>query len=298
MLRDPRFHRFEVIPLTGALGAELRGVELAPDADDELFIEVRRALDQYHALAVRGQRLTPQTYHEVARRFGPFSGNPVHQPIEGFDDIVKFVREPDDTGMVAGENWHMDLAWLEKPPGITMLYGEVIPPVGGDTCFASLEHLYRALSPGMKTLLQGLTAVHSGKGVFAINAATTRLGLRDDAKAVEELETEHPVICAHPATGRRYVFVSSVLTRFKGFTEAESKPIVDYLIALAVRPEFTCRLRWEQGTLTMWANPFVLHTAINDYSGYRRVTYRTTVEGHVPQAAKPESGNAKAMRAA
>jgi taurine dioxygenase len=299
MLRDQRFQRFEVLPLTGALGADVRGVELSGNADEEVFKELRRVLDHYHVIAVRGQQLTPQTFHEVARRFGPFSGNPVHQPMEGLEDVVTFVREPDDTGMVAGENWHMDLAWMEKPPGITMLYGHVIPPVGGDTCFASLEHLYRALSPGMKTLLAGLIAIHSGKGVFAINAATSRLGLRtDNAKAIEELETEHPVICAHPVTGRRYVFVSSVLQRFKGFTEAETKPIVDYLLALTVRPEFTCRVRWEQGTLTMWANPFVLHTAINDYSGYRRVTYRTTVEGHVPQAAPAESGDAKAIRAA
>jgi taurine dioxygenase len=299
MLVDQRFQRFEVLPLTGALGAEVRGAVLTPDADDEVFAEVRRALDHYHVLAVRGQKFTPPTYHEVARRFGPFSGNPVHTPIEGYDDVVRFVREPNDTGMVAGENWHMDLAWMEKPPGITMLYGDVVPPVGGDTCFASLEHLYRAISPGMRTLLSGLTAIHSGKGVFAINVATTRLGVLDDnIRAVEEKETEHPVICVHPVTGRRYVFVSSVLARFKSFTEAETKPIVEYLLALATRPEYTCRLRWEQGTLTMWANPFVLHTAINDYSGYRRVTYRTTVEGHVPQAAPFEASDAEAVRAA
>ena len=288
MLRDPRFQQFEVIPLTGALGAEVRGIALSGGADAGTFSQLRAALDHYHVLAVRDQALTPPAYHEVARRFGPFSGNPVHTPIEGYDDIVRFAREPDDTGMVAGENWHMDMAWMAKPPGITMLYGEVIPPVGGDTCFASLEHLYRALSPGMKSLLAGLTAIHSGKGVFAINMGTTRLGVLDDnQRALEALETEHPVICAHPATGRPYVFVSSVLQRFKGFTEAESKPIVDYLIALAVRPEFTCRVRWEPGTVTMWANPYVLHTAINDYPGYRRVTYRTTVEGPVPQAAPP-----------
>jgi taurine dioxygenase len=88
-----------------------------------------------------------------------------------------------------------------------------------------------------------------------------------------------------------------VLTRFKGLTEAESKPIIDYLMALAVRPEFTCRVRWETGTLTMWANPFVLHTAINDYPGHRRVTYRTTVEGHVPRAAAPESEDLTARAA-
>ena len=282
--RNPDFQLFELVPLTGALGADIQGVDLAT-AGAEVFAEVQRALDQYRVVAVRDQRLDPAKLHAVAGRFGPFSGNPVHQPIDGYDDIVRFAREPDDTGMVAGENWHMDLAWMEKPPGITMLFGEVIPPVGGDTCFASLEHTYKALSPGMQALLDPLIGVHSGKGVFAINAGTTRLGLRRDAAAVDDIETEHPVVCVHPATGRRYLFISSVLSRFKGMSEAESKPIIDYLLGMAVRPENTCRVRWQQGTLTMWANPYVLHTAINDYSSYRRVTYRTTIEGMAPQPA-------------
>lgn len=285
MSRDPRFPRFEVLPLTGALGAEIRGVDLAATRDPALYAEMRRALDDYHVLAVRDQVLTPQTLHEVARRFGPFSGNPVHSPMEGFEDIVRFIREPDDTGKVIGEEWHMDLAWMSKPPGITMLYGEVIPAVGGDTCFASLEQVYKALSPSYRALLQGLTGIYSGKGVYAINAAHSRLGLRNDATQAEETEVEHPLICAHPATGRPYVFAASVLQRFKGMSEAESKPIIDFLMNIAIRPEFTCRVRWEQGTLTMWDNPVVLHTAIGDYSGYRRVTYRTTVEGWVPRAA-------------
>jgi taurine dioxygenase len=167
-----------------------------------------------------------------------------------------------------------------------MLYGEEVPPVGGDTCFASLEQAYKALTPRMVTLLEGLTGIHSAKGVFAINAAHKGL-TRSGADAIETIEVKHPVICAHPFTGRRYVFVSSVLRRFEGLSEAESRPIIDYLLGLATRPEFTCRLRWETGTLTLWANPFLLHTAINDYPGQRRVTYRSTVEGWIPRAAPP-----------
>jgi alpha-ketoglutarate-dependent taurine dioxygenase len=288
MLRDPAFHRIDVLPLTGALGADIRGVDLGARPDDATFDEVVRALDRYHVVAIRDQRLTPQTLHEVARRFGPFSGNPVHAPMEGFDDIVQFVREPDDKGKVIGEDWHMDLAWLAKPPGLTMLYGEVIPPVGGDTCFTSLAQAWRALSPGMQALLRGRTAVHSGKGVFEINAMTGRLALRADAAQIEQVEVEHPIVCEHPATGEPYLFVSSVMRSIKGLTEDESRPLIDYLVKLAVRPEFNCRVRWEPGTLTIWSNPVVMHTAINDYPGYRRVAYRTTVEGWVPKAAKAE----------
>src|SRR5579875_2541288 len=283
MLRDADFHRFELRPLTGALGAEIIGVDL-PNADDAVFTDVRRALDRYHVLAVRAQRLTPHTLHDVARRFGPFSGNPVHAGMDGLDDVVRFAREPDDTGKVIGEDWHMDLAWMERPPGITMLYGHEIPPVGGDTCFSSLEHAYGALTPRMRALLAGLTGVYSGRGVFQENAAHKGLALRSGGVAVEDLEREHPVICRHPVTGKPYVFAASVLNRFKGMSEAESRPIIDYLMRLATRPEFNCRLRWEQGTLGMWANPFVLHTAINDYPGYRREMFRTTVEGAIPIA--------------
>jgi alpha-ketoglutarate-dependent taurine dioxygenase len=287
------FSRFEVRPFTGALGAEIIGVDLAT-ASEEVFRDVVRALHEYHALAVRGQNLDTPGLQKVARRFGPFSGNPVHTGLEGYEDIVRFVREPDDTGKVIGEDWHMDLAWLPKPPGITMLYAEEVPPVGGDTCFTSLEKAYQSLSPKMVSLLETLIGVHSGRGVFAINASQKRLDVSKDVEAIENAAVEHPVICAHPVTGRRYVFVSSVLTHFKGMTEAESKPLIDFLMARATRPEFHCRLRWEKNTLGMWNNPFVLHTAINDYPGYRRVMYRTTIEGQVPVAA----GSAPTSRAA
>lgn len=284
MFRDQNFPRFEVQPFTGALGAAIVGVDLTT-AGEDVVEDVRRALYQYHVLAVRNQDLTPATMQKVARRFGPFSGNPVHTPLEGFEDIVKIVREPDDTGKVIGEEWHMDLAWFQRPPGITMLFGEEVPPVGGDTCFASLEKACESLSPGLVSILERLTGVHSGRGVYAINAAQKRLGVTKDVEAIENAAVEHPVICKHPFTGRRYVFVSSVLTHFKGMTEDESRPLIDFLVARAVRPEFNCRLRWEPGTLGMWNNPYVLHTAINDYPGYRRVLYRTTIEGEVPTAA-------------
>ena len=285
MLRDPAFRRFDVLPLTGAMGADIRGVDLAKDDSAETVAEVRRALDQHLVVAIRDQQLDATSLHHVARRFGPFSGNPVHTPIEGFDDIVRFVREPSDSDRVIGDHWHMDLAWMARPPGIVMLYGEKVPPVGGDTCFTSLVQAYRALSPGMQEMLARMTGIHSARGVYSINAKSSRLGLSIDQEKLDSIETEHPVVCVQPGTGRRYVLVNSVITRFKGMTEAESKPIIDYLLGVALRPEFMCRVRWEDGTLLLWNNPLVLHTAIDDYRGHRRVTYRTTVEGWTQVAA-------------
>lgn len=285
MLRDLAFRRIDVFPMTGALGADVRGIDLGAATAEEAFREVKAALHKYHVIAVRDQELTPVRFKQVASRFGVFSGNPVHASMEGLEHIIRFVREPQDTGKVIGEDWHMDLAWMPRPPGITMLLGEVIPPVGGDTCFTSLTQAYRALSARMRQLMHGQMAVHSGKGVFAINAIQSRLALRQDAAGIEETEVEHPLLCVHPVTGEPYVFVSSVMRSVMGLSEDESQPIISYLVGLATRPEFQCRVRWEPGTLTMWDNPCVLHTAINDYCGYRRVTYRTTIEGWVPVAA-------------
>ncbi len=287
MLRDSRFKLIDVLPITGALGADVRGVDLSGPPGDATIAEVRKALDLYHVIAVRDQSLTPESYKGAAARFGAFSPNPVHASMPGLDHIIRFEREPDDTGKVIGEDWHMDLAWLPRPPGITMLYAEVVPPVGGDTCFSSLAMAYRALSPRMRELLHGQTAVHSGKGVFEINAMQSRLALRTDAASAAESEVVHPVICMHPATKEPYLFVSSVMRSLMGLSEDESRPMIQYLLNLATRPEFQCRVRWAPGTLTMWDNPCVLHTAINDYPGYRRVTYRTTIEGWVPVAASP-----------
>jgi alpha-ketoglutarate-dependent taurine dioxygenase len=296
MYCDKDFQRFEVHPLTGALGAEVRGLDLASGLSDAAKDDLLRAANRYYVLAVRGQTLDLQGFHDLREALGAFSGNPVHIPVEGFDDIILLQREPDETGKVIGEDWHMDLAWLAVPPGLTMLYGKVVPPIGGDTMFASLELAYKGLSASMREFLDGLVGVHNAGSVLAAQYGTVKV--RPDAAKIEHQEVEHPLVCANPATGRRYLFVSSVLKKFKGFTEAESRPIIDFLLKAATRPEFTCRLRWEPGTVGMWLNPCVLHTAINDYSGSRRVMYRTTIQGWQPRAAAPDAHGGSGHRVA
>ncbi len=278
----PEFTSFELRPLTGSLGADIVGTDLNTATEEEIK-QVQKALDHYHVLAIRDQKLDPASFHKVARRFGPFSGNPIHTPLDGFDDVVRFTRDTEDTGPVVGDLWHMDLPWMEAPPAITMLYGEEIPLVGGDTLFASLSAAYEGLSDAMRTLIQNLIGIHEGKGVYALNAA--RLSVEASGQAVDEIETQHPLVCCHPTTGRSHLFVSAALSRFVGMTEAESKPIIAFLESHAQRIEYTCRLRWAPGTLTMWANPCLMHAAINDSPGQRRVVLRTTVAGSQPMAA-------------
>ena len=176
---------------------------------------------------------------------------------------------------------------MAKPPGITLLFGEVIPPLGGDTCFASLEHTYRSLTPRMQELLAGLIGIHSGKGVVAVNAVHKHLGIREDAARVDDIETEHPVVCVHPVTGRHCVFIRGVLNRSKGMSKEESKPIIDFLIAPAIRPENTCRALGARNADALGQS--VRHApAINDYAAYRR-HLPFDRGGWVPQAAPAEA---------
>tara|TARA_Y100000588_G_scaffold106753_1_gene116766 strand:- start:56 stop:919 length:864 start_codon:yes stop_codon:yes gene_type:complete len=278
----PKISTFELRPLTGSIGAEIEGIDLKSAKDDEID-DVQNLLDLHHVLAIRDQELDPTSFHKLARRFGPFSGNPIHTPLEGFDDVVRFSRSAEDTGPVVGEDWHMDLAWMEVPPGITILYGEEIPDVGGDTLFASLSAAYEGLSDKMRELIDGLIGVHSGKGVYALNAShKNAFSVRESGQAIDDIETEHPLVCRHPATKRRHLYISGALSRFVGMTEAESKPIIEFLKSHAMRLEYTCRLRWAPRTLTMWSNTCLMHAAINDYPGQRRVVLRTTVAGTPP----------------
>ena len=280
-MKIPEFTSFELLPLTGSLGAEIFGADLNA-ANDEVIAQVQLALDHYHVLAIRDQSFDPCSFHKVARRFGPFTGNPIHTPLDGFDDVVRFTREAEDRGKVVGEDLHMDMAWMENPPAVTMLYGEEIPQVGGDTLFSSLSAAYEGLSDAMRELIQDLIGVHEGKGVYAVNAVHKTLNVKSSAQSLEEIATHHPLVCCHPTTGRRHLFLSSALHRFVGMTEAESLPIIRFLQTYAQRVEYTCRLRWAPGTLSMWSNTCLLHSAINDYPGQRRVVLRTTIAGSPP----------------
>ncbi len=279
--------KFQVTPFSGAIGADIHGLDLRESESDCLVEDLRQALAQYHVLAVRDQCLSVSEFSRLARRFGPFSGNPIHVPLDGFEDVVKVVREADDTGPNLGGQWHMDLAWFEKPPSLTLLYADETPPVGGDTLFANLAGAFDALSPAMQELVGDLVGVHSGRAVYATNAAVRAVSVQHDAQTASQVETEHPLVCGHPRTGQPHLLVNGTIRCLKGMTEEESRPIVDFLLAHSVLPEFTCRLRWARGTLAIWENPCLLHRAINDYAGYRRVMYRTTVAGTRPQPAVP-----------
>ena len=280
----------EIRPLTPDLGAEVQGFD-PRRAGEEAWAEIEAAFTRYAMLAFRGLSLTPEEQVAMTRRFGAVLRVPYVQHLEAHPDIIAVLKEADERRISTfGGTWHSDFSFLERPPKATLLYALELPPVGGDTLWASQYRAFEALSSGLQELLLGLRCVQTGwphgtkgpKGQEGLSRSVKMV--RGDPEA--DREVEHPVVRRHPESGRPALFVNPVYTqRFAGMTEAESAPLLRFLYEHAVRPEFTCRLRWEPGTLALWDNRATLHLAINDYDGHRRLLWRTTFEGEVPVAA-------------
>ena len=273
-------------PIAGALGAEIGGVDLAGLLSDGLIAEIRAALLERHVIFFRDQHLTPEQHLAFGHHFGELQ---VHDFVEGMQDneeILEVRKEADET-LNFGGGWHTDVSYLERPALGSVLYAREVPDYGGDTLFANQHLAYETLSEGMKKMLDGMTAIHSARRPYGVNAPrafhTGPSSMHFRFTETAHAETEHPVVRTHVETGRKSLYVNRTFTlRFKDMTEAESAPLLDYLCDHAVRPEFTCRFRWERNSIAFWDNRCVQHNAINDYHGQRRVMHRVTIEGERP----------------
>ena len=275
----------QISPLTGALGADVSGVDLLK-LDDKGWQEIQKAFLQYSVLAIRGQKLEPEDIMTVGGRFGP----PCHYPfvvgMEKFPFIFEVVKEPEEKKNFGGA-WHSDTAYLKQPPLGTLLYAVETPSHGGDTLFANTAAAYDALSEGMRKTLAPLIGVNSaelkyGGGRTAMHKKIGGMKVHGTDEA-DQYVSEHPVVRTHPDTGRKALYASrSHTTHFKGMTEEESAPLLGFLYSHQTRPEFTCRVRWAPGTLTVWDNRCTQHNAVNDYHGQRRRMRRLTVGAQTP----------------
>src|SRR5256886_10963647 len=241
-------------PLAGALGAEIRGVSL-PGPDEDAWREIRRAFLEYAVLVFRDQALEPADLMRAGARCGEPCFYPFVTGMDGYPYIFEVVKaENEETNF--GGNWHSDTTYLEQPPLATLLYAVETPSRGGDTLFTSTRAAYDALSEGMRRLVDGLVGVNSaglkhGRGRRAMHKKISCMKGRDTDTA-DRYEAEHPVARTHPETGRRALYVSRSHTiRFKGSDRGADRPLIEWLQAHQTRPEFTCRVRWAPGTLTI-----------------------------------------------
>ena len=275
---------FDLHPLTMALGAEIHGVDLSREVAEDQFDEIRRAFAEFSVIFFRDQHLTPDQHIAFASRWGEINVNRFFKAIDSHPVIAEVRKEPDQETNIGG-SWHTDHSYDQVPATGSILYARQVPEIGGDTQFASMYAAYDGLSDGLKQMLEPLRATHSSRHAFGRTAyriqqhsddVGDRLGNPDAATQ----DADHPVVIRHPLSGRKALYVNPGFTvRFSGWSDEESRPLLEYLYRQATKPEYTCRFHWRENSLAFWDNRATWHQALNDYPGQRRLMHRITIEG-------------------
>lgn len=270
-----------VTPVAGSLGAEITGVDLA-HVDDASVAAIRAAWLEHLVVFFRDQPLSEDEFLAFARRVGDPVEYPFVTGIDGYPEIIAVTKLPHETVNFGGI-WHSDTTYLTVPPAATMLLAREIPPVGGDTLYANMYAAYDSLSPTLRDTLAGLRAVSTSALADVSKTREDRIA-ESGATDTTEYVAEHPVVRTHPETGRKALYVNVAHTaRFSGMTEEESRGLLQFLFDHSVRPEFTCRFRWEVGSLALWDNRCAMHNPVNDYHGHTRRMHRITLAGDAPR---------------
>lgn len=268
--------------VAGALGAEISGIDLSAGVSATLAAEIRQVFLAHQVIFLRQQKLTPQQFLAFAQAMGEPVEYPFVKGLDGFPHIIE-VKKLEHEKVNFGGIWHSDTTYLDLPPMGSMLLSREVPPYGGDTLFASQYQAYEALSATMKGLLDGLTGISSSAKADVSKTREDRIKSDGKEAAPQEYRAEHPVVRTHPETGRKALYVNVAHTAgIKGMSDEESAPLLNFLFAHQVKPEFTCRFAWEPDAIAFWDNRCVQHNPVNDYHGFRRVMQRITLQGDRP----------------
>ena len=269
--------------VAGALGAEISGIDLSQGLSAAQAQDVRAAFLAHQVIFFRDQPLSPEAFMAFAEAMGEPVEYPFVKGLDGFPQIIE-VKKLETERVNFGGIWHSDTTYLQEPPMGSMLLAREVPPFGGDTLFASQYAAYEALSPEMKRILDPLVGISSSAKADVSKTREDRLRSDGKDEAPKDYLAHHPVVRTHPETGRKALYVNVAHTAgIEGLTEAESAPLLQFLFAHQVKPEFTCRFVWQPGSLAFWDNRCAQHNPVNDYHGHRRVMHRITLAGDRPR---------------
>jgi len=286
-ISNKQYAFIEAQPIAGALGAEISGVDLAKDLPDPVLDEIRTALLDHLVIFFRDQRLAPEQQLAFARRWGEIHLHPFMEGMPDHPEILEIVKRPTDKRNFGG-SWHTDQMFSPKPAMGTILYAKQVPSAGGDTMFTNQCLAFEMLSPGMQRLCEGLRTVCYGDGFKKYGGKSRKefyadkIGMKVKDPGDVQTTSVHPLVRTHPETGRKVLYIGGHVQHFENMTDEESRPIIDFLMRHSTKPEFTCRFRWETGSLAFWDNRCTQHFAINDYPEETRIMHRITVCGDEP----------------
>lgn len=282
----PSFGRFELTPISGACGAQIDGIDLRAPLDPQTLGELMLAFEHFLVLVFRDQPLTPEQHKAFSAYFGALMELRLTPLYPGHTDMQEVRREADEpAGVTPNDSFHTDSPFRTRPPLCIVMRALETPRFGGDTAFANMYRVYESLSPGLRKVLDGLKVVYSAKALYQRGGPPGVLRMREPAEPVDaaEVENVHNAVRRHPRTGRKALFVSrAFFKRFEGWSDAESRALLDYLDPLVYQPRFQCRVHWQRDSVVVWDNRFTQHCGVADFTGMRRHLVRTTVIGERP----------------
>jgi taurine dioxygenase len=269
-------------------GATVQGIALSQRLSPSQIAEIRALWLAHQVLAFPDQALDVAELERFAATLGPFGPDPYFEAIAGHPHVAQVRREADETSSIFADSWHSDWSFLARPPAATVLHGDVIPPLGGDTLFANQYDAWSALPAALKSQLQDRQGVHSAQrgysrqGRYGESDVGRSMAIRYDDSALAT--QRHPLARVHPETGRTALYVSPGYTiGIAGLPDDEAQALLAELFAHQVKPEFVYRHRWSSGMLLLWDNRCLVHAATGGYAGHRRLLHRITI-GEQPSA--------------
>lgn len=272
-----------ITPLGPYIGAEVSGIRLAGTLSEIHFEQLHQALLIHQVLFFRDQPITPLAQRALANRFGDLHIHPVYPHAPEVEEII--VLDTHHENPPDNDNWHTDVTFIETPPALAILAAKQLPPVGGDTLWASGIAAFEGLSPKLQQLLAGLEAEHDFSKSFPAhrhNGSPAEYGRWQEA-AARHPPLRHPVIRTHPVSGRQALFVNEgFTTRLPDLLARESEALLAFLFAHITKPEYQVRWRWQENDIAIWDNRVTQHYANADYLPARRVMHRATILGDKP----------------
>ena len=276
----------EVVPLAGALGAELRGLDIAAGVAGSAFDVVDAAWTEHLVLVIRDQRLSDDDLLTFSRQFGeldPPGPNPYGAPfLEDYPDINVISNIVEDGrakgGLGSGEAvWHADMTYVDHPPKGAVLHALEIPTRGGNTYFANMFAAYEALPEELKTRCAGRKAIHDASHN---SAGFLRKGYEEVSDVRHTQGAHHPLVRSDPASGRQALFLGRRPRSYVlGSSVSESESLLDRLWEHATHERFTVCHEWRTGDVLMWKNLAVLHRRDEFDPESRRLLHRTQIKG-------------------
>ena len=275
----------EIKLLSGALGAEIKGINLK-DSSKENYKLINNLLLEHKVIFFRNQDITHEEHIALAQNWGPLENHAYVKGLDKYPEIVRIVKTKDEKNQW-GENWHTDVSYNAKPTKAVILKSIKIPPVGGDTCFSNMELAWETLDEEIKEKIKDKKAIHSSLGAeFFIDNYKGMEG--HEKRNYDEYSNEHPVVRTHPETGKKILYVNWTYTKkIIGIEKKESDEILKKIFDHQARLDLTCRFNWTENAVAMWDNRNVIHYAIADFYpgrglGYERIMDRIAVEGDQP----------------